>query len=172
MYERILIPLDGSKVGESALPYVEELISKLSRDVKVEVSLLEVIRPMHLYIGGYETTDFGYTEEEMELSRKAVINYLNKAGENLRKTGATVVTRVSVGDATEEIIKTAEEINADLIVMSTHGRSGLSLWTFGSVTDKVLRRGGRIPIMIVRTLENSGKNMAGKSPVLETALRR
>ena len=65
---------------------------------------------------------------------------------------------MGIGDASEEIIKAAEEINADLIAMSTHGRSGLSRWAFGSVTDKVLRRGGRVPILTVRAPNKDEKS--------------
>lgn len=151
MYEKILIPLDGSEVGESALPYVQDLLSKLSPEVKVEITLLQVLRPVQPhFIGGYEVPDIAYTEQEMEETKKKAIDYLNKTGETLRSKGATVTARVSIGDASNEIIETAEEINADLIAMSTHGRSGLSKWAFGSVTDKVLRRGGRVPILTVR----------------------
>ena len=151
MYERILIPLDGSQIGESTLPYVEDLLSKLSPQVKVEVTLLQVLRPVQPHVvSGYEVPDVAYTEKEMEETKKKAVDYLNKAGETLRSKGATVISRVGIGDASEEIIKAAEEINADLIAMSTHGRSGLSRWAFGSVTDKVLRRGGRVPILTVR----------------------
>jgi len=158
MYERILIPLDGSQVGESALPYVEDLLSKLSSEVKVEVTLLQVLHPVSPHVvGGYEIPDVAYTETEMEESKKKAIDYLNKAGETLRSKGATVTAKVEVGDASEEIIKVAEEINADLIAMSTHGRSGLSRWAFGSVTDKVLRRGGIIPVLTVRAAGKTEK---------------
>jgi len=158
MYERILIPLDGSQVGESALPYVEDLLSKLSPEVKVEVTLLQVLRPVQPHVvSGYEVPNIAYTEKEMEETKKKAIDYLNKVGETLRGKGATVTARVGVGDASDEIAKAAEEINADLIAMSTHGRSGLSRWAFGSVTDKVLRRGGRAPILTVRAPGKSEK---------------
>jgi len=77
------------------------------------------------------------------------MDYLDKTGENLRSEGAIVKTKVSIGDATEEILKAANEINANLVAMSTHGRSGISRWAFGSVTDRVLRA-GTIPILTVR----------------------
>ena len=93
----------------------------------------------------------------MEETNKKATDYLNKVGETLRSKGATVTARVGIGDASEEIIKVAEEINADLIAMSTHGRSGLSRWAFGSVTDKVLRRGGQVPILTVRAPRKSEK---------------
>jgi len=159
MYEEILIPLNGSEVGESALPYVEDLLSKLSPEVKVEVTLLQVLRPVHPYVvGGYEIPAVTYTEKEIEETKKKAIGYLNKAGETLRSKGATVTARVGVGDASDEIVKAAEEINVDLIAMSTHGRSGLSRWAFGTVTDKVLRRGGRVPILTVRAPRKGEKD--------------
>ena len=58
-------------------------------------------------------------------------------------------TKVGIGSAAEEIIKAADEINADWIAMSTHGRSGISRWAFGSVTDRVLRAENK-PVLMVR----------------------
>jgi len=150
MYERILIPLDGSKLGETALPCVEELVSKLSPELKVEITLLQVVSSLtHWVVAGGASAPVPYTQEELEMIKQKAMDYLNKAGEGLRNKGATVEIKVSVGDAADEIIKTADEINADLIAMSTHGRSGISRWAFGSVTDKVLR-GGTVPIFTVR----------------------
>ena len=62
---------------------------------------------------------------------------------------ASINTKVATGKAADEILKTAEEINADLIAMSTHGRSGISRWALGSVAERVLRSGNR-PILLVR----------------------
>ncbi len=155
---KILIPLDGSKIGESALPYVENLISKLSPQEKVEVVLLQVLPRTQPYItGGYEVPSIIYTEEEVKARTEAAMNYLNQSGDTLRSKGVSVISEVKVGDASEEIIKTADEIKADLIAMSTHGRSGISRWAFGSVTDKVLRRGGKVPILTVKATTKPGK---------------
>jgi len=151
MYQKIVVPLDGSKTGEAALPYVEDMVSKLSPEVKVEITLLQVLSPVHPSLaGGQAVADFAYTEKQAEETKKAAIDYLNKTGEALRSKGATVMAKVAIGDASQEIVKAAEEINANVIAMSTHGRSGLSRWAFGSVTDKVLRREGKIPIVMAR----------------------
>jgi len=151
MYERILVPLDGSKVGESALPYVENMVSKMSPEVKVEVILFQVLSPVRpSVVNGYEIPDITYTEKQMEENKKKAIEYLNKTGEALRSKGITVMVKVTFGSAPEEIVKAAEEINASLIAVSTHGRSGLSRWAFGSVTDKILRHGGKIPVLTVK----------------------
>ncbi|MFQ5997355.1 MAG: universal stress protein [Dehalococcoidales bacterium] len=158
MYERILVPLDGSKIGEAALSYVEDLLSKLSPKVKAEVILLQVLSPVApLVTGGEAFLPVDHTKEEMELNKKKAMDYLNRTAESLRSKGITVTTKVGVGDACEEIVKLAEGIKANLIAMSTHGRSGFSRWAFGSVTDKVLRREGSIPITMVRAPRKAGK---------------
>ncbi len=155
MYERILVPLDGSKVGEAALPYVGELVSKLAQAQKVEVTLLQVVSPLtHYIVAGEASVRIHYTEQETEQIKKKAMDYLDKAGEGLRSKGAIVRCKVGIGRAAEEIIKATDEINADLIAMSTHGRSGLSRWAFGSVTEKVLR-GGNVPVLMVRVGKNT-----------------
>ena len=151
MREKILVPLDGSKVGEAALPYVEELILKFLPEPKVEVTLMQVLSSLsHYVVAGEASARVPYTEEEIEQMKKQAMSYLDNAGENLRKKGATTEVRVEVGHAAEEIIKAADDIEADIIAMSTHGRSGLSRWAFGSVTDRVLR-GGHKPVLVVRS---------------------
>ena len=149
MYERILVPLDGSKVGEAALPYVEELVSKLAAVQKVEASLLQVVSSTTWVVAGETSAPVSYTEKELEQIKKKAMDYLDKAGEGLRSKGAIVKTKVSTGNAAEEIMKAADEINAGLVAMSTHGRSGLSRWAFGSVASKVLRAGA-VPMLLVR----------------------
>ena len=157
MYERILVPLDGSKVGEAALPYVEELVSKLLPAVKVEVTLLQVVSSLtHYVIAGEASAQIPYTEREMEQIKRTAMDYLKKSGEGLRSKGAVVKIKVAIGKADEEIIKAADGIHADLIAMSTHGRSGISRWAFGSVTDKILRSGNR-PILMVRAPEKAAQ---------------
>ncbi len=150
MDEKILIPLDGSRIGEAALPYVEGLVSKLAPRVKVELTLLQVVSLLTHYVAaGEAAVPIVYTEREMEQIQEQAKNYLNKVGGNIKSKKVTVKIRVEIGNAVEEIIKVADEINADLIAMSTHGRHGISRWAFGSVTDRVLR-GGHKPVLLVR----------------------
>ena len=155
MYERILVPLDGSKVGEAALPYVEELVSKMAPEIKVEITLFQVVPSLtHHVVAGGADFQAPYTPEELEQIKRKAVDYLDKAGEGLRSKGAKVKTKVAVGSAAEEIIKAADKINANLIAMSTHGYSGISRWAFGSVTDRVLR-GGDKPMLMVRALKGT-----------------
>ena len=151
MYEKILIPLDGSTVGEAALPLIGGLIAKFAPGSKVEVTLLQVVTHMsHWVIAGETGARIPYTEREMEMLKQESINYLEKAGETLKSQGVTLNFQVKLGgNPAGEIIKAAGENNIDLIAMSTHGRSGLSRLTFGSTTGKVLQA-GTAPIITVR----------------------
>jgi len=158
MYEKILIPLDGSKTGEAAIPYVEKLLPKLSPEVTVEVTLLHVTSssPPYQVLGVGDLGGGGaivYTKEQQEQLKKESIVYLNKVADDLRNKGIEVKVKLSTGDAPQEIHKTAEEIDADLITMATHGRSGLSRWAFGSTTDRVLRTETKIPVLIIKSRE-------------------
>ena len=157
MAEKILVPLDGSKVGEAALPYITDLVAKLMPTSKVEVTLIQVVSQLiHYVVVGEEAVRSPYTPQEIELMKKKASQYLTEAGAALRLKGATTNVRVEVGNAAEEILKVADELNVDMIAMSSHGRSGLSRLAFGSVTDKVLH-GSNKPVLVVRApkgLEN------------------
>ena len=156
MSERILIPLDGSKLGESALSYVEGLISRMAPGEKVAITLLHVItEARHEFHppGGGEAVSIPYNEEELAEMKGAATNFLNKASDGLRNEKVTVMCKVSVNEnPADEIIKAEVEVNADLVAMSTHGRSGISRFAIGSVADKVLR-GGTVPVLMVRASE-------------------
>ncbi|MFC1949151.1 universal stress protein [Chloroflexota bacterium] len=150
MTEKILVPLDGSKVGEAALPYVEDLVTKLKPEVKVEVILIRVLSSLsHYVVEGEVSARVPYTEQEMAEMKKQATSYLRTTAKTLQEQGTRTRVKVTVGHAAEEILKAADEINADIIAMSSHGRSGLSRWAFGSVTDKILR-GGKRPVLVVK----------------------
>jgi nucleotide-binding universal stress UspA family protein len=142
---RILLPLDGSKAGEVAVPYVLELASKL----KAEITLFQTLAT------GYQaTTDIGYdyivySEQQMASFKKYALNYLNTVGESLKAKGITFKIEITPGNAAEEIIDFADKNKFDLVAMSTHGRSGFSRFVFGSVADKILHQ-GNTPLLLVR----------------------
>ena len=151
MYERILVPLDGSKIGEAALPSVADVVSKLAPDVEKEIILLQVLAQAPMpNVSGRAVEGIPYGEQQMESTKQKAIEYLNQAGENLRSKGVTVTAKVAIGLPAEEIVKAADEVKANLIAMSTHGRSGISRWAFGSITDKVLRHEKSVPILVIR----------------------
>jgi nucleotide-binding universal stress UspA family protein len=153
MPERILIPLDGSKLGEAALRYVEEMVSRLAPGEKVRVTLFHVITTLTHEVdvrGSVGSIRVPYSESELKQMKKKALDYLKEASEGLKSKGASVTCKVAVGNIpAEEIIKAEEEVKADLVAMSTHGRAGITRWAFGSVTEKVLR-GGKVPVLMVR----------------------
>lgn len=151
MEEIIVVPLDGSNLGEVALSYVDDLFGKMSPGVRKEVILLQVLSAFApVVVCGEACIRVLYTEDEMKKHKEKALRYLKKAGKGLKSKDVTATVKVLVGFPPEEIIKTAEEVNASMIALSSHGLSGFSGWAFGGVADKVIRRGGRIPITLVR----------------------
>jgi len=141
--KKALVTLDGSKESEAVIPYIEELASKL----KAEVILLQVLTPEYQIY--YNIRQL----EQLESLRASAKDYIEKMEAQLKQKGITVrseVREAGMGTAAEEIIKLADEIQADVVAMSTHGRSGVSRWAFGSVADKVLHA-GNTPLLLVRT---------------------
>jgi nucleotide-binding universal stress UspA family protein len=142
MYKRMLVPLDGSELAEVALSYAKELAGRLD----LELFLLHVYEP--------HGSESQFTRQ-LYIERAAEIAEMQSRGVQT-KTGATpggkaVEARgeVVTGHPAEEIIRFASENNIDLILMATHGRSGVKRWVLGSVADKVLRA-SEVPIWLVR----------------------
>lgn len=161
MYNRILVPLDGSKLGETVIPYVDEIILGAKESRKMEITLLQVVPSTREYIpDGIGATGgvirVPYVEKEIEQIKKQVAAYLSKVGEGLTKRPAvTIKTLVRIGDdPADQILKASDELKIDLITISTHGRSGISRWAYGSVADKILR-GGNTPVFMVRAAQQA-----------------
>lgn len=151
-FKRILLPLDGSELGEASLPYVEELAIV----TKAEVILLQVVTP-HYDIAlaeGYTAHLGRISEEYLTHASATAKDYLDSAKEKLTKMGITARSEVEVGSPAERIVGYAKESNVDLIAMSTHGRSGIGRWLLGSVADKVIHAADR-PILLVRACAKS-----------------
>ena len=144
----ILVPLDGSIFSESVLPHVEALAKQRGAEL-VNVVLLRVFEKPFI------TAD--YPEPDSEAHEKRIINhfkqeaehYLVKVEKRLADAGLNVRTEVLMGQPANEIINYAHNNPPNLIVMATHGSSGLSLWEYGNITDKILH-GVSSPIFLVR----------------------
>ncbi|HTY81313.1 MAG TPA: universal stress protein [Dehalococcoidales bacterium] len=155
MFEKILVPLDGSKVGEAALPVLRHLADRCAPDMKISVTLIGVITLLrHWVVVGEASAPVSYTEEELSVIKNRISDYLEKTAASIGNAAIDVKTMVVSGNAAEEILKAAERVQADLIAMSTHGRSGLRRLAFGSITDKVLRV-SKIPVLMVRAPEGT-----------------
>jgi nucleotide-binding universal stress UspA family protein len=141
-FHRMLVPLDGSELAEKVLVYVKELAGRLDLDVtllyvcnKEEFQVL----PMHR----------SYVERAAELAKTQIEAVRASIGGKSKAKAGQVVGRVTVGYAAEEILRHTDENNIDLILMTTHGRSGIKRWVLGSVADKVLRA-SRVPVLLIR----------------------
>ncbi len=143
--KRILVPLDGSSLSERALP----MALTLGRAFDSELILLRALQiPTSLLAPGEAEPGYWAGEAEVQMQQDAEA-YLRSKQEELRRQGYTVRTLFSRDPAADEIIRIASEEQVDLIVMSTHGRSGIARWAFGSVADKVAHY-SPCPILLVR----------------------
>lgn len=155
MYKKILVPLDGSELAECVLRHVESIAKGCGVQ---EVIFLRVVEPLRWVAGPPYTTggmDDGISFSEEDIKRltsenkAAAENYLSQLANRIKYNGVTIWTEVISGRAAENIAEYATENGVDLITIATHGRSGVSRWVWGSVTDRVLRS-ACVPVMIVR----------------------
>ena len=141
MYKKILVPLDGSELAKKALDHAE----KLAETFDSEIILFQVVPFMPIYGAPELVTPFVVDEKQNEAAEK----YLADLAEELKKRGFRASAKTKPGlQVAAEIIDFAKESKADLIVMCTHGRSGITRWVLGSVAHKVLTR-AETPILLI-----------------------
>ena len=141
MYKRILVPLDGSELAKKALDHAE----KLAKTFDSEIILFQVVPFIPIYGAPELMMPFIVDEKQKEAAEK----YLSNLSEELKKRGFKVTAKVKTGkQVAVEIIDFAKGSGIDLIVMCTHGRSGITRWVLGSVAHKVLTR-AETPILLI-----------------------
>jgi nucleotide-binding universal stress UspA family protein len=143
MYKKILVPLDGSELAKKALDHIEPL----AKIFDAEIFLFQVVPFMPIYGSPELVTPLIIDEKQKESAEE----YLANLSDELKERGFKVTTMVKTGQQVAvEIIDFAEENGVDLIVMCTHGRSGITRWVLGSITHKVLIR-AETPILLIRS---------------------
>lgn len=150
MYKKILAPLDGSELAECALEHVKAIAAGC--DIP-EVILLRIVESISSFALGelaaanaeLATQVQQYNEKEHTDQAK---RYIDEKLDELKKEGIVAQPAIASGTPAEGILGYAEKNQIDLIVMSTHGRSGISRWAFGSVAEKVVRA-STIPVLLV-----------------------
>ena len=143
MYKKILVPLDGSALAKKALDEAE----KLAKFCGAEIILFQVVPFMPIYCSPELVTPFIVDEKQKESAER----YLFNLAEELKKREFKVTAMVRTGQQVAlEIIDYTKESGTDLIVMCTHGRSGITRWMLGSVAQKVLSR-GETPVLLIRS---------------------
>ena len=138
MYEKILVPLDGSQLAEVALPYAEELAGRLDSEI-ILIYVSESTENPNYYM--YQL----YIQQIVEATKHAAEKYHGKPeGKSIK-----VESAILVGHPAEEIVDYADKEDIGLIVIATHGRSGIKRWALGSVADKVMRSATQ-PVALIR----------------------
>jgi nucleotide-binding universal stress UspA family protein len=142
MYRKILVPLDGSKVAEGVLPHAKSL----AYSEGAELILLTV--------GANPAMDFAFSDpglaqsallEQEERSKK----YIAGIEDQLKSAGFKTSTQLRVGSVAEMILEVAEELQVDVIAMSTHGRTGPARWLLGSIAERVVHN-SKVPVLLIR----------------------
>jgi len=138
MYHKVLVPLDGSDFSEMVLPH----INSLAKAGEIgELILLYVIEAVPIKSRFYE---------ELETNHKAAAQtYLSELVKNLKLGRLKITSEIMQGDPASAIIDYTKDNGIDLIVLATHGRSGISRWVLGSVADKVMHY-ACAPVFMVR----------------------
>jgi nucleotide-binding universal stress UspA family protein len=147
MYEKILAPLDGSELSECSLQHIKAVA--IGCQVP-EVILIRVTEPVSslVYSGYPEMIDGNLISRLEEQSRDQAKNYIEKIAVRLKREGINVKTTVVSGSPADEILDYVKNNKIDLIIMSTHGKSGISRFAFGSVAEKVLRH-STVPVLVI-----------------------
>ena len=142
MYDKILVPLDGSELAECVIPHVQALAQ--SRP-DAEVTLLYVVEPLE--VPGSSPEFKKKIETEGTTAAREYLQDISKQLAGIKR----VSTEVILGKPADTIASYADKIKADIVVMATHGRTGVRRWFLGSVADKVLHC-SVVPVVLIRVL--------------------
>lgn len=159
MYQKIMIPLDGSELAECVLPHAEALIQGGMAKAVVLIWVLEQL-PTAMYGASVETFASSAQEDifasnadywgKMEAERKSTATeYLGRIAGRFTPYGADIKCEVLEGRVAETLSSYAEKNKVDLLLIATHGRSGVNRWLMGSVADRILHYSD-IPVLMVR----------------------
>lgn len=146
MYDKVLVPVDGSPLAESVLPHVAVVAGGCGVQ---RVTFLRVVEPI-IYGSEQESAPKWEFAESFDHDNAAAAEaYLNDLVGRTKLGRVEVNSAVVMGRPAEKIPEYAEKNGYQLIILATHGRSGVSRWVWGSVADRVLRS-ACIPVLMVR----------------------
>jgi nucleotide-binding universal stress UspA family protein len=149
-----MVPLDGSKLAECVLPHVETFIKGFPvRDVLL-VRVLEPVKPdLRVYDNVFDEEFIRQAQKiwkDLEKQEKTTAQgYLDQVAESFKQKKTPVRTQVLIGDVAKDLAEFAESNDVDLIIMASHGHSGIKRWIMGSVTEKLFRTAS-VPVFIVK----------------------
>jgi len=155
MYKTIVVPLDSSERAEKILPHVERLCDiRIGKVILLHVIESTVFTPTTLASAAKAAfmTPESYVQQ-LEEVRESAEEYLAKIRSILKRKGIEAETLIETGPAADRIVNVAEERDADLIALASHGRTGLSRVFFGGVAAAVLHR-SETPLLLVRSRDD------------------
>lgn len=144
MFDKVVVPLDGSALSESVLAWVRQLVARADTRVYL-VRVVPHVQPAVVYDGAVAVPLPGPGPQEQQ---QDALLYLERTAERFGPE-ADIRSLVRTGAPAPEIVAAARECGADLIAMSTHGRTGLGRLVLGSVADEVVRISG-MPVLVLR----------------------
>lgn len=153
MYKKIMVPLDGSELAECVLPHAQAFVKGFQVTTMV---FIRIIRPVPMAFSAPEASELHLKEIEKNIKkleeekRSLAVKYLNEVVDRMKANGVRLQTEVLIGSPADRLIDYAESNDIDLILIATHGRSGISRWVRGSVADRILRA-SIAPVLMVRT---------------------
>jgi len=161
MYKKIMVPLDGSELAECVLPHVDGFVTGCQVGT---VIFVRVIEPAHYSaLSPTASPQFSKAMQENakmveEEEKSSAAKYLKEVISRVKQGGIKYKMDVLVGNVSDSLVDYVDANEIDLVLIATHGRSGLSRWVRGSIADRVLRS-SRAPVLMVRA---GGKMNGGK----------
>ncbi|MCJ7425971.1 MAG: universal stress protein [Dehalococcoidales bacterium] len=152
MYKKIMVPLDGSELAECVFPHLETIVKGCQPPA--EVIVVQAVEPLSVPYGR-EVSQFTSLEqvEAFETHQKTEAEkYLKKVVARLKQTGVNARAGVIYGKAGESLSDYVTHNGIDLVIIATHGRSGISRWVLGSVANRIVHS-ARAPVLMVRAPE-------------------
>lgn len=154
MYKKIMVPLDGSELAECVLPHVRAFVNAFGINDVLLIRVIEPVKPdLRVYDNIFDEEFIQQAqkiwrdvEKQEKTSAKA---YLDQISDRIKQKGSTIHSEVLVGDVAKSLADYTESNDIDLIIMATHGHSGVKRWIMGSVADKLLRSSS-LPVFMVR----------------------
>ena len=154
MYKQIMVPLDGSELAECVLSHVEGFIKGFP---EIRVVFVRVVEPAPIPTmagNGHIGKEISLEDRNSERKSNAQ-DYLNNVIKQIKTEPSNLDAEVVVGRVADGLADYARKNDIDLILIATHGRSGVSRWVRGSVADKILRS-ANVPVLMVRAPGTKG----------------
>jgi nucleotide-binding universal stress UspA family protein len=145
IYSHIVVLLDGSELAECVLPHLETFLNS----PQTKVDLVRAVPPLEMHFKAALPLDKREEQEINDFALKEAQDYLEKVKSRMPFRGAIVTSQILRGNPANVIADYLKSSGADLLLMATHGHSGVSRWIWGSTAEKLLRSTS-LPIFLVR----------------------